>query len=160
MGQSKPKNMSKIVIVILFSALILIIISIWYLAFFVPQNANVVNLKIKDQNYKIEMAVSSAQKIKGLSKRESLCKNCGMLFTFGFETQLPFWMKDTLIPLDMIWLDKNGTVVDIQTALETNSLKIYQNQTPAQYVLELNANDSNKIGLKIGDTIQLPLQND
>ena len=160
MGQSKPKNMSKIIIVLLFSALILIVVSVWYLAFFVPQNANIVNLKIKDQSYKIEMAVSSAQKIKGLSKRESLCKNCGMLFTFGFETQLPFWMKDTLIPLDMIWLDKNGTVVDIQTALETNSSKIYQNQTPAQYVLELNANDSNKIGLKIGDTIQLPLQND
>ena len=69
-------------------------------------------------------------------------------------------MKDTLIPLDMIWLDKTGKVVDLKTATETNSSKLYQNQSPAQYVLELNANEAQKIGLKIGDIIPLPNLND
>lgn len=141
---------------------ILVIIAgvlIWRLFFYLPPS-NSTKIKIAETNYNIELAKTIAQKTKGLSKRTNLCKNCGMLFIFGFETNLPFWMKDTLIPLDMIWLDKNGKVVDIQTANEINSSKIYQNQTPAQYVLELNANDSQKIGLKIGDKIDLSKIND
>lgn len=129
-------------------------ILIWRLFFYLPP-ANSVKIKIAGVSYNIELAKTTAQKIKGLSKRDTLCKNCGMIFSFGFETSLPFWMKDTLIPLDMIWLDKNGKVVDIQTATEINSSKIYQNKIPAQYVLELNANDSQKIGLKVGDIIDL-----
>ena len=141
---------------------VLIIIAgilIWRLFFYLPP-ANSIKMKIGNNNYNIELATTIAQKTKGFSGRDSLCKNCGMLFTFGFETNLPFWMKDTLIPLDMIWLDKNGKIVDIQTASEINSTKIYQNQTPAQYVLELNANDSQKINLKIGDIIDLSKLND
>ena len=119
--------------------------------------SNFINIKINETNYKVELAKTTSQKIKGLSKREKLCSNCGMLFVFGFETKLPFWMKDTMIPLDMIWLDKNGKVVDIKNVTETNnSQKIYQNETPALYVLELNINDSQKLNLKIGDIIQLP----
>lgn len=128
---------------------------IWHFLLFTP-TSNIINLKINSTNYKIELAKTISQRTKGLSKRESLCPNCGMLFIFGFETDLPFWMKDTLIPLDMIWLDKTGKIVDIKTATETNSQKIYQNQSPAQYVLELNANDSQKLNLKIGDNIKLP----
>jgi len=134
-------------------------ILIWRLFFYLPP-ANSIKMKIGNNNYNIELATTIAQKTKGLSGRDSLCKNCGMIFVFGFETNLPFWMKDTLIPLDMIWLDKNGKVVDIQTITEINSTKIYQNQTPAQYVIELNANDSQKINLKIGDIIDLSKLND
>ena len=152
--------MSKNIMLVITPVLIVIAgILIWRLFFYLPPT-NSVKIKIANVNYNIELATTTAQKIKGLSKRETLCKNCGMLFTFGFETNLPFWMKDTLIPLDMIWLDKNGKVVDIQTASETNSTKIYQNQIPAKYVLELNANDSQKIGLKTGDIIDLSKTNE
>ena len=152
--------MSKNFMLIITPVLIIIAgILIWRLFFYLPP-ANSIKMKIGNNNYNIELATTIAQKTKGLSGRDSLCKNCGMLFTFGFETNLPFWMKDTLIPLDMIWLDKNGKIVDIQTASEINSTKIYQNQTPAQYVLELNANDSQKINLKIGDIINLSKLND
>ena len=152
--------MSKNIMLIITPVLIIIAgILIWRLFFYLPP-ANSIKMKIGNSNYNIELATTIAQKTKGLSGRDSLCKNCGMLFTFGFETNLPFWMKDTLIPLDMIWLDKNGKIVDIQTVTEINSTKIYQNQTPAQYVLELNANDSQKINLKIGDIINLSKLND
>lgn len=146
------KNILIITIVIIVSSLLLF----WKLFYYSPSSSEFINLNIKDQKYKIELAKTSAQKIKGLSKRENLCKNCGMLFIFGFETELPFWMKDTLIPLDMIWLNKDGKVVDIQTATTTSSQKIYTNQLKAQYVLELNAFDSKKLNLNIGDIIQLP----
>lgn len=152
--------MSKNIMLIITPVLIIIAgILIWRLFFYLPP-ANSIKMKIGNSNYNIELSTTIAQKTKGLSGRDSLCKNCGMIFTFGFETNLPFWMKDTLIPLDMIWLDKNGKIVDIQTASEINSTKIYQNQTPAQYVLELNANDSQKINLKIGDIIDLSKLND
>jgi len=148
--------MSKNIVLIITPALIIIAgFLIWRLFFYLPPS-NSVKIKINKTNYEIELAQTITQKSKGLSGRETLCKNCGMLFIFGFETNLPFWMKDTLIPLDMIWLDKNGKIVDIQTANETNSTKIYQNKTPAQYVLELNINDSQKLDLKIGDIIKLP----
>ena len=152
--------MSKNIMLIITPVLIIIAgILIWRLFFYLPPT-NSIRIKIGNSNYNVELATTIAQKTKGLSGRDTLCKNCGMLFTFGFETNLPFWMKDTLIPLDMIWLDKNGKIVDIQTASEINSTKIYQNQTPAQYVLELNANDSQKINLKIGDIIDLSKLND
>ena len=152
--------MSKNIMLIITPVLIIIAgILIWRLFFYLPP-ANSIKIKIGNTNYNIELATTIAQKTKGLSGRNTLCKNCGMLFTFGFETNLPFWMKDTLIPLDMIWLDKNGKIVDIQTITETNSTKIYQNQSPAQFVIELNANDSQKINLKIGDIIDLSKIND
>ena len=146
--------MSKSLILILIFPLIIIAILIWRLFFYLP-STNFIDIKINNTNYKIELAKTISQKTKGLSQREKLCSNCGMLFIFGYETELPFWMKDTLIPLDMIWLDKNGKIVDIKTAIETNSTKIYRNQSPAQYVLELNVNDSQKLNLKIGDIIDI-----
>ena len=120
-----------------------------------------ITLKIKDQNFKIELAQSLSQKSLGLGNRQSLCSNCGMLFLYKGEGPLPFWMKNTLIPLDLIWLDKSGTIVDIKTAhpepnTPDHQLKIYQNQKPAQYVLELNANKAKQLDLKIGDTMPLP----
>jgi len=148
-------------IMLIFTPVLIIIAGflIWRLFFYLP-TSDFIKIKIADTDYKIELASSSAQKIKGLSKRESLCPKCGMLFIFAFETDLPFWMKDTLIPLDMIWLDKTGKIVDIKAATEINSSKIYQNQSPAQYVLELNVNDSQKLNLKIGDIIDLSKLND
>jgi uncharacterized membrane protein (UPF0127 family) len=64
-------------------------------------------------------------------------------------------MKDTLVPLDLIWLNSKGEVTDIITATDLKSLKILQNTRPAKYVIELNAHDAEKIGLNIGDTINL-----
>lgn len=148
--------MSKNIMIIISPILVILAgILIWRLFFYLPPS-NSIKIKIANTNYNIELAKTTAQKIKGLSGRTELCKNCGMLFIFGFEGNLPFWMKDTLVPLDLIWLDKNGKVVDIKTITETNSTKTYQNQSPAQYVIELNANDCQKIGLKIGDVIKLP----
>lgn len=119
-----------------------------------------IDLTIKNADYKLEVAKTLSQKSAGLSNRKSLCSNCGMIFVFSKNGIQPFWMKDTLIPLDMIWLNSDGQVTDIVNANETNSSKILQNTQPAKYVIELNLNETQKINLKIGDMIDLSKLND
>jgi len=130
------------------------------LFFFFPRKTKNGTISINGKNYKIEFALTTLQKAKGLSNRDFLCENCGMLFVFDNPGIHPFWMKDTKIPLDMIWLDTNGKIVHYEIANpEPNTpitkLKNYKNIVPAKYVLELNANDFAKLKLKIGDTIKI-----
>ncbi len=115
-----------------------------------------ISIFIKDQGYYLEVAHTKKDQQKGLSNRDNLCFNCGMIFVFNKSGKHPFWMKDTHIPLDMIWLDSKFQVVKIITAIKTDSEDIYTNDKAAKYVIELNANDSLKLGLKVGDTIEIP----
>lgn len=152
--------MSKTLLAIILSV---ILVSIAYFFFF-KKNTPLESKKfiIAEKPYNLEIAKTLNQQSIGLSKRSNLCQNCGMIFVFGKDKTLPFWMKDTLIPLDMIWVNSQGIIVSIETAQpEPNTpifkLKMYQNSTPAQYVIELNAGDANKLNLKIGDKINLNL---
>lgn len=156
MANSRKKNLPKnIVIGIIISVLLIIIL----IVFGRPKEKslpNSIGLTIKHQDYYLEIAQNSLQRAKGLSGRDQICSNCGMLFVFKKEGIYPFWMKNTKIPLDMIWIDSDNKVVKIATALETNSEKEYANDKPAKYVIELNANEVFKLDLKIGDTIPIP----
>jgi uncharacterized membrane protein (UPF0127 family) len=119
-----------------------------------------VNLKIKNIDYKLEIAKSISQKSAGLSKRTKLCSNCGMIFIFSNLAPRYFWMKNTLIPLDMLFLDQNGVINTIHTAVpEPNTsdlkLKIYSSLAPAKYVIEIPSGRAQELGLKIGSQINL-----
>jgi len=76
-----------------------------------------------------------------------------MLFIFDKEKEQGIWMKDTHIPLDIIWLNSQKQIIKIITAAQTESETIYLSQKPAKYVIELPANESLKLNLQIGDTI-------
>jgi len=146
-----PKNIFLIIPVFL-------IIFIVYRVFFYSPELKKNIFKIKDQEYKLEIAITLAQKEHGLMNRPSLCQNCGMIFVSTIEMPQIYWMKNTLIPLDIIFLDKNGQVINIATAVpEPNvadsRLKLYKSDRNAKYIIELNAGDSDKIGLKSGDII-------
>lgn len=155
MGKSKSKNISKNRIFLISSIILILIVLLFFL--FNKKTVNEVKVSINDYNYYLEVASTSKQKEIGLSNRQTLCLNCGMLFVFPRQKKnITFWMKDTYIPLDMIWLDKNFKVVKIATVLETNSQKLYTCKEKAKYVIELNANEVFKRDLKIGDTIRLP----
>lgn len=141
--------------------LIAVILAILIFRYFNQKLASTA-VNINNQKFYLEIASTAPQQATGLSNRKELCDNCGMIFVFGSEGTYPFWMKDTLIPLDMIWLDQSGKVVTILTAQpEPNtsilSLKRYINVSPAKYVIEINANMAQKIGLKTGDTVTLPI---
>jgi uncharacterized membrane protein (UPF0127 family) len=124
-----------------------------------PEN---ITVNLKNTPFHLEVAKTISQKAKGLSNRSSLCPDCGMIFLFNSDGIQPFWMKDTLIPLDMIWVNSQGQIVSIQTAnveppdTPITQFTIYKNDQPARYVIELNAQTSEKLGLGLNDTISLP----
>lgn len=92
--------------------------------------------------------------MQGLMERQSLNKNEGMLFIFKQEGIYPFWMKNTLIPLDIIWISKEKKIVFINKNSQpcgTADCPIINPGVKAKYVLEINAGISEEIGLETGD---------
>jgi uncharacterized membrane protein (UPF0127 family) len=146
-------------IVVVVVILIAVIFYYWFFVRIPPLTT--INLKIKNKNYSLEVAKTLSQKSQGLMNRNSLCEKCGMIFISSQETPQIFWMKNTLIPLDMIFLDSKGKVTNIETAIPEAgvadlNLKLYRSASPAQYVIELNSGDSQKLGLNSGDIIDIP----
>ncbi len=128
-----------------------------------PSTNQKITLSLNAHTYTMEVAKTNSQRETGLSYRNELCPTCGMIFVFNQETIWPFWMKDTHIPLDMIWLTKTGKITTILTAqpepgVALYQLKIYKNAIPSTYVLELNAGDAQKLGLTIGSSLTLPYE--
>jgi uncharacterized protein len=134
---------------------LLIIIAICLALIFWPSTPNTISLKIKNQTFNLEVAKTLQQQTVGLMNRSSLCPNCGMIFVFSLELPQSFWMKNTLVPLDIIFLDKTGTVINISQGVP-QSLNLINSAKPAKYVIELNAGISQNINLKPDDLITLP----
>ena len=101
----------------------------------------------------IEIADNSYERQTGLMYRKNMQNNRGMLFIFNNEKPRSFYMKNTYIPLDIIYISANKTIVSI--AKNTNPLDetSIPSTGPAMYVLEINAGLSKQWGLKAGDTI-------
>ena len=100
-----------------------------------------------------ELAETMEERSQGLMYRERLEEGEGMLFVFETESTHSFWMKNTLIPLDMIWIGKDMRVVHIEHAVPctTENCKSYTPNKPALYVLETNAGFAEKNGIKVGN---------
>ena len=101
------------------------------------------------------MAYTEVERNLGLSDRESLDRDRGMLFVFDTQESWAFWMKGVKIPLDAIWIDANGRIVDIQTMLPQPfvpdfALRRYGPQAAARYVLEINGGLAEKLGFQVG----------
>jgi hypothetical protein len=113
--------------------------------------------EIDDTKVNLELAVTASERAKGLMHRESLGENDGMLFVFEQEGKPGFWMKNTLISLDMIFIDSNNKIVDIMTAVpcEKEPCKSYTPKAEAKYVLEVNAGFAEKHNIQIGDEVKL-----
>lgn len=110
----------------------------------------------QDQEYcfLVEIAETPEELQRGLMFRESLPENRGMLFIFPKEGVYSFWMKNTLIPLDIIWLDKEGKVVFISektSPCQSDPCQIINPKVPAKYVLEVNSGLAQKIGISVGE---------
>lgn len=121
-----------------------------------------VTITIAKKTIQVQVAKTQDQRTKGLSGVSSLDKNSGMLFVFDTKKVNPaFWMKDMLIPLDMIWISNNKIVKidkDIPApALGTpnNKLTVYSPGQPVDYVLEVNAGFSNLNNLSVGSSVDL-----
>ena len=102
----------------------------------------------------VEVARDSASRERGLMYRRFLPENRGMLFDFGRSETVLMWMKNTYIPLDMIFISRDGKVTHIEDNTEPLSEAIISSQGPAFAVLEVNAGAASKLGLKVGDVVK------
>ena len=103
----------------------------------------------------VEIADEPSEQSEGLMFRKSLDKDKGMLFVFEEEMTQSFWMKNTLIPLDMFFINSENAIVDIQEAepCKTEDCQIYVSSEPAKYVLEVNKGFSKENNISIGNDI-------
>lgn len=101
----------------------------------------------------VELAKTSKQAARGLMNRKSLPKDQGMLFMFGKEDKFSFWMKNTLIPLDMIFIDKNGNINHIHSNARPLDETLITSPKKAYAVLEINGGQSDEWGIKVGDKV-------
>ena len=105
--------------------------------------------------FQVELADTDLKRQQGLMYRDLLPSQSGMLFVFESSYPHGFWMKNTLLPLDMIWIDEEQTIVDIQTAVPcaADPCPSYAPSGSAKYVLEINAGGADRYDLQTGDTV-------
>lgn len=122
--------------------------------FYYISNKTIANkVCFEDNCFNVEIADNRETRELGLMFREKLDEDSGMFFIFENEGSYPFWMKNTLIPLDIIWIDSSGKIVDIREAIpcESEPCQIYYHADSAKYVLEINKGLSAELGIEIGN---------
>jgi len=141
-----------------FLSVILFLIFIIILFSFHPRNQN--QVCFKDNCFTVELAITTQERTRGLAFREKLDLDKGMLFVFENEGEYSFWMKNTLIPLDIIWINEDKEVVYISENTQPCKEDFCPSINPrknAKYVLEINGGISKEISLNIGDKTELKI---
>jgi len=103
--------------------------------------------------FDVEVAATDAARRQGLMFRTSMPRDAGMLFDFRRERRLAMWMKNTSIPLDMLFADDAGRIVRVARATEPYSLETIPSGGPARFVLELNAGVTTELEIAAGDRL-------
>src|SRR5436190_137016 len=106
----------------------------------------------------LEVARNEPERSRGLMFRKSMPERAGMIFLFDHPGIYPFWMKNTLIPLDMFWTDTTGKVVWIAESVppcQADPCPEYPPKAVASYVIETNAGFAKRHGVKVGDVVSL-----
>lgn len=103
-----------------------------------------------------EVADTEASRELGLSGRQGLNTNEGLLFVFDLSGQYRWWVKDMKFSVDIIWINKDGVVVEIERNASPDSYpKTYINASPAKYVLELQAGEGERQGIFLGSKVKI-----
>ena len=108
----------------------------------------------KRNNFTVELAITDRQQQQGLMYRRTLAPDAGMLFDYVTPTRITMWMKNTFIPLDMIFIGAEGKIVDIAERAVPQSEAIIPSKVPARAVLELNGGTAQRLGIKVGDIVE------
>lgn len=107
-----------------------------------------------DQVFEVELALTGSEQERGLMYRTQLPANRGMLFVFSQPHVITMWMKNTRIPLDMVFIGKEGKIVSIHENAEPESEDIISSVVPAGAVLEIPGGTVAQQGIAVGDTIR------
>ena len=142
--------------IVFFIFLFIIIFSL--IIFMNKDNEKQAKVCFKDNCFEAEIAKTIKEKKTGLMFRKELDLDKGMFFVYDKQDIYSFWMKNVLIPLDIIWINENKEIVFIkENALpcKEKSCFFIKPDKQAKYILEINSGISKKIGLKIGDKLDI-----
>jgi uncharacterized membrane protein (UPF0127 family) len=112
-------------------------------------------MKIGSETFTLEIANTSATREHGLMERDSMPADHGMIFVFKEPDELNFWMKNTRIPLDILYLDEHGKVVSIHQMKPYDRSGVPSDGL-AKYAIELNVGRASEVGAKVGDVLEIP----
>jgi uncharacterized membrane protein (UPF0127 family) len=142
----KHKKKILIIFALLFMAFIFLLIS--------PQKKRDNTVCFEGSCIYVELATTTEEMTIGLMNRTSLPENMGMLFIFDEEGTNKLWMKNTLIPLDMIWMDENGKIIYIERNAQpcyVPACPVFGPESGSKYALEVNGGFTEMHNIKLGD---------
>ena len=113
--------------------------------------------KTGPHRFTIEVAKTPAQMEQGLMFRRTLADDAGMLFDFKQPTMATMWMRNTLVPLDMLFVDAQGRIVNIHERAVPESDSVIAAAAPVRYVIELNGGTAARLGIAPGDKVESPI---
>jgi uncharacterized membrane protein (UPF0127 family) len=106
-----------------------------------------------EHQFTIEVVDTDASRAQGLMFRTALAPDAGMLFDFKQSRQVSFWMQNTLIPLDMLFIRPDGTIANIHVNAKPLDPTSIPSDGPVQFVFEIAGGRSVELGIKAGDTV-------
>ena len=131
-----------------------LIFNFFLVSFYTFSNEKIdVSIYNKNITFNVEVAKTIEERRTGLMYRKKLLNNEGMLFIFPHEKIIQLWMKNTYIPLDVIFISENKVIVDIKKNMEKLSETIVKSKVKSRYALEFNAGLINKLDIEIGDKV-------
>ncbi len=149
-----------ILLVVIFIPVILIVLYLGGEKNTLPYKTDMVGkqtIHIGNVPIKVTVADTEAERTQGLSGKKSLQVNEGLLFIFSKSGAYGIWMKDMQFPIDIIWISKNGYVVDIKKGVTPQTFPtIFYPRELASYILEVNALFTEVRGIRVGDKVSFP----
>jgi uncharacterized membrane protein (UPF0127 family) len=109
-----------------------------------------------EYRFVVEMAETPKQMMQGLMYRTELAPDAGMLFVHEADRVATMWMKNTYIPLDMLFIDRTGRIAGIHERAQPRSLRTIAAPEPVRAVLELNGGTASRLGIRVGDRVVHP----
>jgi uncharacterized protein len=125
----------------------------------VPQTGlRTVTMRLGNEDFTLEVADTPDRQRDGLMFRKEMPANHGMIFVFPTERPLSFWMRNTYIPLDVVFVNVQRQVVAIKPGRPRDDRTSINSDAPASYAIELNRGTAARVGLKVGDRIDIPAE--
>ena len=119
-----------------------------------PQSDLVIQTTKGPQRFRVELADNDQSRARGMMFRTSMAPDTGMLFDFKQEQMASFWMRNTLLPLDMLFIKADGTILNIhQRAIPHDETGI-NSDGPVRAVLEVNGGTASRLGIRAGDKVE------
>lgn len=142
-----------------------VVIMIWYLAsqktatpIEEVSNYKIVDVAIGGEQFNVEVADTKEIQEQGLSGRDGLDTNEGMLFVFEKPGRYSFWMKDMSFSIDMAWIDEKGKILTIAPSVSPDTYpRSFTSNIDAKYVIELPANTLKRLNVNVGDSVSLKI---